>query len=128
MRLHDEAVASPPGAYGERERAIATAGSLAAIRFRLETWADVARGRLDLTFARGGTRVDLPGAYVDLAYLAAGTPAAITFPRVAAKLFDESSAAAVVAVLVPHLQLLIRARTVPLEATIRLAEGDVPVS
>jgi hypothetical protein len=53
--------------------------------------------------------------------LAAGTPAAVTFPRAAAALFDESSFAAVVDLLVPHLQLLVRARTVPLEATILLS-------
>ncbi len=119
MRLHDEFPELAIGPYGDRERALTTPAALAVVRFELVTHANVARGRLELTFARGDVSVVIPGALVDLALLAAGNPAAVRVPRAAAGLFDESSFAALVDLLVPHLRLLVRARTVPLEATIR---------
>ncbi len=120
MRLHDEFPELAIGPYGDGDRDLATWQHLTEARFELETRANVARGRVELTFARGESHALVPGVLVDLALLAAGNPAAVRFPRATAPLFDESSYAAVVDALIPHLQLLVRARTVPLEARIRI--------
>jgi hypothetical protein len=121
VRTHGDVPAVALWPYGPGDRTIARPEHAAVVRFECVERGGLALGWVDLVLQSPARHTVVCGIFVDLLAAARNDAGALTYPSAARALFDDETAAAMSAFLVPQIRLLTRRRTVPLEEVMRFA-------